>query len=215
MDLQAFHSAHFAAPCIEHFSEHFLGPVEADEEEDDGLGYYSDGMKRTLTDEQIMMFRHSEIEALLRERRRAQESTDQASPQDDLEDIHQNDGDARNSAFLSEGELSQQQPAKQRRKKGKQTKKPQRRISKPDLRERTWDKVETGLETLDYEEENSASSAKTGSALQRRKISYDDSWLTKQLRGVRMLSIANWASLYCHCEIYIAPIQGLGPDKAY
>jgi len=39
------------------------------EDEDDGLGYYDDGVKRTLTDEQIAMFRHSEIETLLRERR--------------------------------------------------------------------------------------------------------------------------------------------------
>lgn len=36
---------------------------------DDGLGYYEDGMKRTLTDEQIEMFRHSEREELLREQR--------------------------------------------------------------------------------------------------------------------------------------------------
>lgn len=39
------------------------------EEEDDGLGYYPDGTKRTLTDEQIAMFRHSEIQAILRKRR--------------------------------------------------------------------------------------------------------------------------------------------------
>ena len=34
----------------------------------DGLGYYPDGAKRTLTDEQIAMFRHSEIYSILRER---------------------------------------------------------------------------------------------------------------------------------------------------
>ena len=39
-----------------------------EEEEDDGLGYYPDGVKRTLTDEQIAMFRASEIYALIRER---------------------------------------------------------------------------------------------------------------------------------------------------
>ena len=37
----------------------------ADEEED--LGYYDDGVKRTLTDEQIAMFRHSEIQQLVRD----------------------------------------------------------------------------------------------------------------------------------------------------
>ena len=36
--------------------------------EDDNLGYYPDGVKRTLTDDQIAMFRHSEIYSILRER---------------------------------------------------------------------------------------------------------------------------------------------------
>ncbi len=36
--------------------------------EDDHLGYYPDGVKRTLTHDQIAMFRHSEIYAILRER---------------------------------------------------------------------------------------------------------------------------------------------------
>ncbi|KAL4957860.1 hypothetical protein BDW69DRAFT_148189 [Aspergillus filifer] len=44
--------------------------AEADEED---LGYYPDGTKRTLTDEQIRIFRHSEIHALLRERQLAKE----------------------------------------------------------------------------------------------------------------------------------------------
>ncbi|KAK0367193.1 hypothetical protein LTR59_006831 [Friedmanniomyces endolithicus] len=41
--------------------------------EEEGLGYYADGTRRTLTDEQIAMFRHSEIEHLLRERRLVRE----------------------------------------------------------------------------------------------------------------------------------------------
>lgn len=44
------------------------------DEDDDGLGYYEDGVKRTLTDEQIAMFRHSEIQRILLERRRRQEA---------------------------------------------------------------------------------------------------------------------------------------------
>ena len=40
-----------------------------EEEVDDGLGYYDDGVKRTLTDEQIEMFRHTEVEQLIREGR--------------------------------------------------------------------------------------------------------------------------------------------------
>ena len=43
---------------------------------DDGLGYYSDGVKRTLTDEQVAMFRHSEIYAIQRARQVAKENGD-------------------------------------------------------------------------------------------------------------------------------------------
>lgn len=46
------------------------------EEEEDGLGYYEDGMPRTLTDEQIAMFRHSEIQAIIRKRRRQRDNGD-------------------------------------------------------------------------------------------------------------------------------------------
>lgn len=42
--------------------------------EDDGLGYYDDGVKRTLTDEQIAIFRHSELEASAREKRHQEEA---------------------------------------------------------------------------------------------------------------------------------------------
>ena len=52
---------------------------ELDEEEDDELGFYEDGVKRTLTDEQIEMFRHSETEQLVREGKmeRQHQPTDQ------------------------------------------------------------------------------------------------------------------------------------------
>ena len=42
-------------------------------EDSDGLGWYPDGVKRTLTDEQIAMFRHSEVQAILRARRHRNE----------------------------------------------------------------------------------------------------------------------------------------------
>ena len=45
-------------------------------EDDDGLGYYPDGVKRTLTDEQIAMFRHSEIYAIIRQRQLRLENKD-------------------------------------------------------------------------------------------------------------------------------------------
>ncbi|OQE36701.1 hypothetical protein PENCOP_c011G01085 [Penicillium coprophilum] len=60
-DLHAFQSNHFPGQQLAAF------PLEHDQTEDD-LGYYPDGVKRTLTDEQIRIFRHSEIHALLRER---------------------------------------------------------------------------------------------------------------------------------------------------
>ena len=46
---------------------------------------------------------------------------------------------------------------------------------KPDLRKRTWDKVEAGMDSLDYEDSPlDAAGSRAGPAAQRRKISYDD-----------------------------------------
>lgn len=44
------------------------------QQEVDDLGYYPDGVKRTLTDEQIAMFRHSEISRLLRQQQLKKEN---------------------------------------------------------------------------------------------------------------------------------------------
>lgn len=70
-DLQAFRARHFKD--IEH-----VATGEAVREDDDGLGYYPDGVKRTLTDDQIAMFRHSEIYAIIRERQVRKENADTA-----------------------------------------------------------------------------------------------------------------------------------------
>lgn len=56
--------------------------------DDDGLGYYPDSVKRTLTDEQVAIFRHSEIQTILRERRQLQ------LQQEDEEDCGQPEGHA-------------------------------------------------------------------------------------------------------------------------
>lgn len=45
---------------------------------------------------------------------------------------------------------------------------------KPDLRKRTWDKVETGLENLDYDEMENGGSSASSQPPQRRRISYED-----------------------------------------
>ncbi|KAJ6086785.1 hypothetical protein N7467_005699 [Penicillium canescens] len=66
-DLQAFHSKHFPGqpqPTLPQQNDQ----LAEDEFADEDLGYYPDGVKRTLTDEQIRIFRHSEIHALLRQR---------------------------------------------------------------------------------------------------------------------------------------------------
>ena len=73
-DLNAFHARTFgpAAPLPDF---PFTGPSTCDEDIpdlttqwEDNLGYYPDGNKRTLTDNQIAMFRHSEIYSILREK---------------------------------------------------------------------------------------------------------------------------------------------------
>ncbi|PWW74243.1 hypothetical protein C7212DRAFT_36120, partial [Tuber magnatum] len=80
-DLSNFHEAHLSLDLREHFTRTFLQPQpqasggqpehepeqpsrDSVEEEDD-LGYYPDGTKRTLTSAQVDMFRFSEIQSLL------------------------------------------------------------------------------------------------------------------------------------------------------
>lgn len=88
------------------------------EENDDGLGYYADGVKRTLTDAEIEFFRQSE----LRELRKKKQSPPLTA-----------------------------RMGKTSTKSGKKNGKKMRREPKPDLRKRTWDVVEAGLDTLDYD----------------------------------------------------------------
>ncbi|KAJ4345310.1 uncharacterized protein N0V89_011440 [Didymosphaeria variabile] len=76
-DLRQFHAKHFPHAPI---PEHYLHGMDHEAQEqshddgDDGLGYYDDGVKRTLTDEEIAIFRHSEIQRILLERRRLKEA---------------------------------------------------------------------------------------------------------------------------------------------
>lgn len=74
-DLLEFHARHF--PTSQAPTTLLVQPQptqETDLEEDDGLGFYPDGINRTLTDDQIAIFRHSEIQSLLRERRQREEA---------------------------------------------------------------------------------------------------------------------------------------------
>jgi Protein of unknown function (DUF3807) len=70
--LKQFHLIHFPGQKVPTISS----ASSQVEEEEDELGYYPDGVKRTLTDEQIRMFRHSEIQRLLSERRQARNRKD-------------------------------------------------------------------------------------------------------------------------------------------
>jgi hypothetical protein len=83
--LKQFHADHFTGQPIPNLSSVSApGTQGADpeagqrgEKYEDGLGYYEDGVKRTLTDEQIEMFRHSEIERLRAQKRRDVEMKDE------------------------------------------------------------------------------------------------------------------------------------------
>ncbi|KAL6248997.1 hypothetical protein RBB50_004060 [Rhinocladiella similis] len=76
--LKQFHATHFSnqpTPKLTDLSERQRQTIASPTPGSncDELGFYDDGTKRTLTDEQIKMFRHSEIQRLLSERRAAQE----------------------------------------------------------------------------------------------------------------------------------------------
>ncbi|KAI4200052.1 MAG: hypothetical protein LQ350_004190 [Teloschistes chrysophthalmus] len=77
-DLQDFHDRHFGVITRSVVpAQDAKWDVEESgqgQEQEADLGYYPDGVKRTLTDEQIAMFRHSEISRLLRQRQLQKEN---------------------------------------------------------------------------------------------------------------------------------------------
>lgn len=187
-DLSLFHEAHFGDAAVSAFANEFLRQANAhnsaveldddeqyyyDEEEDDGLGYYPDGVKRTLTDEQIAMFRHSELQALERARERNPRRRNSSSPVP----VPVEQGDSEDGEIIG-----QELPHSFAGKKKKKNKKKKRgsgngnKRGEPvvDLRKRTWDIVEQGVDSLDYDEMEQAG-ASTERVAQRRRITYDDS----------------------------------------
>ncbi|KAF7131309.1 hypothetical protein CNMCM5793_004423 [Aspergillus hiratsukae] len=80
-DLQAFQAKHFpSSQQVTSLDYTYSETVDEEFDDDDGLGYYPDGVKRTLTDEQIRIFRHSEIHSLLRAKQlREEELAEEAS----------------------------------------------------------------------------------------------------------------------------------------
>lgn len=79
VELAQFHESHFTgqqSPPISHPTLGFaltnaLHGLQNTAPQDDALGHYEDGVKRTLTDDQIAIFRHTEIQELLNDRERS------------------------------------------------------------------------------------------------------------------------------------------------
>jgi hypothetical protein len=80
-NLLRFHLTHFPGLSLpkSFFVAEITENCEPPAEEDYGLGYYYDGVPRTLTNDQVTMFRHSEIESHLRERRHRLEAEAEAA----------------------------------------------------------------------------------------------------------------------------------------
>ncbi|KAL4943830.1 hypothetical protein BDV06DRAFT_220891 [Aspergillus oleicola] len=153
-----------------------------DEEETDNLGYYPDGVKRTLTDEQIRIFRHSEIHALLRERQLAREEEEfQARFGENNEEGEDEAADV--PLELNAGEQAKLDTKAKASSSGTGTRRPVDRAtsSEPFAKRRSKTKLNTGNEVhLDYnenEERASHQNTRPQTASQfagRRIISYDD-----------------------------------------
>ncbi|KAI0405907.1 hypothetical protein F4802DRAFT_596871 [Xylaria palmicola] len=214
-DIESFHATHFSSRAIDLFESQFLrpGPARADaagyddpeeyeeyeEYDDDGLGYYPDGVKRTLTDEQIAIFRHSELEALRRADPRALEpqaldSAELAIASIDEEAVQkpvQNGGSLENPGAADdaadgseEGEIETDKPVltkaelrRQKKQRARQKRRENQKFQpekKPDLRKRTWDVVEAGMDSLHYDDLGMSQDNGTASSTQRKQISYDD-----------------------------------------
>ncbi|KAK0733586.1 hypothetical protein B0T26DRAFT_27744 [Lasiosphaeria miniovina] len=166
--------------------EEYVEFVEYEEfnENANGLGFYADGVKRCLTDADIAWFREWELKTL--------RGMIEATPSSPKMDIAVQAG-----GQLSDGEISSHStppvapPAKKKkRKRGNNSNNHtnthaynhyndyssyndhQNEAAEPiDLRKRTWDVVDKGLETLDYEDGGNGDEDRTA---QRRRISYDD-----------------------------------------
>jgi len=182
-DISDFFVAHFSDKAVKAFSTQFLrpnehielpsshaqdGPLQFDdrpssldwewqEDGDDALGYYPDGVKRTLTDEQIEIFRHSELHALRRTTKKHSKdivalSRPRPSKSASLaEDSPSAVNKIRVAHDLPKNEVQPAKTgAKKRKRRGKQIQQTNHE-PKVDLRKRTWDVVEPGLDSLDYD----------------------------------------------------------------
>ncbi|KAI9727965.1 MAG: hypothetical protein M1828_005370 [Chrysothrix sp. TS-e1954] len=113
-DLTAFHSKHFGRGPVRVDGETAQAPGETIAEDSDELGYYDDGVKRHLTNEQIAMFRHSEIQKLLRERELRREAAEEEQEQKAMhKSPPREDGRPRRGPTFSNDERTQRRAARE------------------------------------------------------------------------------------------------------
>lgn len=188
--MASYHEAHFGRTALDTFAKDFLDPNQfeqhgkeelyeeeyyyEEEEEDDGLGYYPDGVKRTLTDDQIAMFRHSELQALERAREKATDNPPATSNITTNCNGDYDDGELPDDIEEVQTPALKTSKKKNKKKRGKGKGNETKRWSPdPERRKRTWDVVETGLDGLDYGE-TGVSTQPAEQGAQRRRITYDD-----------------------------------------
>ncbi|KAJ5664627.1 hypothetical protein N7462_011440 [Penicillium macrosclerotiorum] len=167
LDLQAFQAAHFPG----HQTVNLPTAETAFEEDDDGLGYYPDGVKRTLTDEQIRIFRHSEIHALLRAKQLQEDDAEYEARRIISEEGSRCDNSPRSGEAAGNEENAKETKAQvvRRSSVGDRSQKKTRRETQ-----------DAPSETLDYEDNESQSTPQNRSSQPRmppsgrRIVSYDD-----------------------------------------
>lgn len=146
--------------------------VTYEEEEDDGLGYYPDGTKRTLTDQQIEIFRHSEIRNLLQERRVKAEAKSEGEDRKAKEKGGSiPDEKAEKSRFHCESNGSNRSRYESEKNKAKSSKRSTNAVKRA---------PSPTLDALDYTETNEVSQSRNLQSLQenhhfvRSLVRYDD-----------------------------------------
>ena len=192
-DLNAFHTRIFGPYNRTPATTFEAQPVtEEHKAYDDGLGYYEDGVKRTLTDEQIAMFRHSEIQALLRDRRHKTENEDSSAEveedvarsvptvAEEVDGLAEEDEEEEYARFLEEERRQMERDAaKNKRKRSMEDTGAIR--GREATHRRTARELDVNLETndsLDYDEESSRptdSGRQEGSTqdlYERRRVDY-------------------------------------------
>ncbi|KAI9680089.1 MAG: hypothetical protein M1817_005105 [Caeruleum heppii] len=167
-DLLAFHATHFTHHSTSAFTSTYLlsssiphhstpaqpPPGARDEEDQDALGYYPDGNKRTLTDEQIAMFRHSEIQRITKQRRLQAERHERGSesPVGDHGETHNQVGDiARKRQKGRKTKKTQRVPQNEEEEYAEYLRKESAELSRTTICPRPWaDADHTEAQDLDY-----------------------------------------------------------------